>query len=407
MVQLPQRKSAKFYVWVVPTRPGLAEHTWVTTYDSRAKVYRDIEKVATAGHCFWYCWGNFYEGGNTGGLGKTGRKPARLLGERAGDVALAQCLVAANADSESLQAARGTIFQYSRNGVCHQLANQVLYATRGVGAEPLTVNGARCYMLSAARWGTYGVPKPPWVEKIASCGPDRSRKKQTSQVTEMPAGPDDFENKAREVLGAEDPQLLAQLLALRDKAQRDAMRDARNPRFISAQEINKKNRDLANEAAALLGSDRFEAIFGFSPSEPLDLVDPDIQQLEIQRNRRSKTSSGRSAHGAAGLTLDMRFPRAPTVAVHQTVTLRNIAARLAEDHEMSKKRTETILNDLVGQIVKHLKKGDRIRIGGLGILQVRKRAAHMGRNPATGDHIKIKASKKVAFRAAKELKDAV
>ena len=58
-------------------------------------------------------------------------------------------------------------------------------------------------------------------------------------------------------------------------------------------------------------------------------------------------------------------------------------------------------------VVKHLKKGDRIRIGGLGILQVRKRAARMGRNPATGEPIKIKASKKVAFRAAKELKEAV
>ncbi|HXZ46963.1 MAG TPA: HU family DNA-binding protein, partial [Pseudolabrys sp.] len=58
-------------------------------------------------------------------------------------------------------------------------------------------------------------------------------------------------------------------------------------------------------------------------------------------------------------------------------------------------------------VVKHLKKGDRIRIQGLGILQVRKRAARMGRNPATGEAIKIKASKKVAFRAAKDLKMAI
>ena len=62
---------------------------------------------------------------------------------------------------------------------------------------------------------------------------------------------------------------------------------------------------------------------------------------------------------------------------------------------------------MVGHVVKSLKKGERIRIGGLGILQVRKRAARMGRNPATGEQIKIKASKKVAFRAAKELKEAV
>ena len=90
-----------------------------------------------------------------------------------------------------------------------------------------------------------------------------------------------------------------------------------------------------------------------------------------------------------------------------TVTLKHLAANLAESHELSKKQTEAVLGDLVGLVTKHLKKGDRIRIGGLGILQVRKRAARMGRNPATGEPIKIKASKKVAFRAAKELKEAV
>jgi DNA-binding protein HU-beta len=90
-----------------------------------------------------------------------------------------------------------------------------------------------------------------------------------------------------------------------------------------------------------------------------------------------------------------------------TVTLKHLAATIASEHEMAKKASEAILTDFVGMIVKHLKKGDRIRIGGLGILQVRKRAARMGRNPATGEPIKIKASKKVAFRAAKELKEAV
>ena len=66
-----------------------------------------------------------------------------------------------------------------------------------------------------------------------------------------------------------------------------------------------------------------------------------------------------------------------------------------------------MLEDMVTNVTKHLKRGARIRIGGLGILQVRKRPARMGRNPATGEAIKIKASKKVAFRAAKELKESV
>ncbi len=67
-----------------------------------------------------------------------------------------------------------------------------------------------------------------------------------------------------------------------------------------------------------------------------------------------------------------------------TVTLKHLAANLSESHEMSKKQTEAVLGDLVNLVTKHLKKGDRIRIGGLGILVVRKRAARMGRNPATG-----------------------
>jgi DNA-binding protein HU-beta len=90
-----------------------------------------------------------------------------------------------------------------------------------------------------------------------------------------------------------------------------------------------------------------------------------------------------------------------------TVTMKHLAAQLAENHELSKKQTEAVMNDLVGLVTKHLKKGERIRLAGLGILQVRKRAARMGRNPATGEAIQIKASKKVAFRAAKELKEAV
>ncbi len=101
-----------------------------------------------------------------------------------------------------------------------------------------------------------------------------------------------------------------------------------------------------------------------------------------------------------------KAPAAPKVKV-DTVTLKHLATTLAETHELTKKQANAILDDFVGNVTKHLKKGARIRIGGLGILQVRKRAARMGRNPATGEAIKIKASKKVAFRAAKELKEAV
>ena len=91
----------------------------------------------------------------------------------------------------------------------------------------------------------------------------------------------------------------------------------------------------------------------------------------------------------------------------QTIALSKIAAELAEKHEMSKKAAGEFLSAFVELTVKTLKKGHKVRVTGLGIFQVKKRPARMGRNPATGEAIKIKASKMLAFRAAKEVKDAI
>jgi DNA-binding protein HU-beta len=98
---------------------------------------------------------------------------------------------------------------------------------------------------------------------------------------------------------------------------------------------------------------------------------------------------------------------ATKAAKTETVSTRQLASALAEKHEISQKAANAMLEDAIALITKHLKKGARIRLNGLGILVVRKRAARMGRNPATGEAIKIKASKKVAFRASKELKEAI
>ena|ERR1700731_497981 len=91
----------------------------------------------------------------------------------------------------------------------------------------------------------------------------------------------------------------------------------------------------------------------------------------------------------------------------ENVSTKQIATELAKKHDLSNKAAGEIIDDFVAITTRHLKKGARIRINGLGILTVRKRAARMGRNPATGEQIKIKASKKVAFRPSKELKESV
>ena len=98
---------------------------------------------------------------------------------------------------------------------------------------------------------------------------------------------------------------------------------------------------------------------------------------------------------------------AAKAAPQPTVTLKQIAAKLAEGHDISKKLAEAVVDDLVTATAAHLKNGDKVRLTGLGILQVRERAARTGRNPATGAVIEIAASKKIAFRPAKDLKDSI
>lgn len=88
-----------------------------------------------------------------------------------------------------------------------------------------------------------------------------------------------------------------------------------------------------------------------------------------------------------------------------TVTLRQMSANIADKHGLTKKQTQEVFDDFVTDLTKHLKKGERVRMSGIGTLELRKRPARKGRNPATGEAIKIKASKSVGLRVSKELKD--
>ncbi len=97
-------------------------------------------------------------------------------------------------------------------------------------------------------------------------------------------------------------------------------------------------------------------------------------------------------------------PSASKATAAQTITLKQIGVQLAATHELPKQQVEALFSDMIEIIIKHLKKGAKVRISGIGILQVKKRAARMGRNPATGESMKIKPSKKVSLRVAQDLK---
>ena len=102
-----------------------------------------------------------------------------------------------------------------------------------------------------------------------------------------------------------------------------------------------------------------------------------------------------------------KAPAKAPAAKAAAITLKTIAATLAEKHELPKKQATEVTSELFDIIAKELKRGTKIRVPGFGIFVVAKRAARMGRNPATGEAIQIKASKKVRFRPAKELKESI
>lgn len=80
---------------------------------------------------------------------------------------------------------------------------------------------------------------------------------------------------------------------------------------------------------------------------------------------------------------------------------------IADAAELTKADSARALDAAIEVIKKNLKKGNTITLVGFGTFEVRKRGARTGRNPRTGEAIKIKASKVPAFKAGKALKDAV
>ncbi len=89
------------------------------------------------------------------------------------------------------------------------------------------------------------------------------------------------------------------------------------------------------------------------------------------------------------------------------MTKSELLNQLAEAAGITKKQADTVLTSLLEICRKAVKKGDPVKIPGLGILRLRKMKARMGRNPQTGEAIKIPARKKVGFTVAKAFKDSV
>jgi hypothetical protein len=266
-------KMQILYAWVVPAyfNGSPLDHTWVTSYDSRLHAYPDIAAVKAAKERNWYCWGSFHATGGAPG------HPDGFIGSQAGNFKLADCLVAPNLPSSGNPPAQGTIFTYGVDGVCHQLANQVLYSTGSSGGTPLTVRRARGYALSSFVYGTYGLQHSAWKRKIAACAGVRMPIALTDGAGPMGDLPDDFEQIAREALG-DRPEVLSKLLTLRGQVQAFAMQTMPGFTPPDSDYLNARNQHLIDQAAALLGPEDFRRVFGIEPGEKINLVDPNVER---------------------------------------------------------------------------------------------------------------------------------
>ncbi|HSB78641.1 MAG TPA: HU family DNA-binding protein [Candidatus Methylomirabilis sp.] len=89
------------------------------------------------------------------------------------------------------------------------------------------------------------------------------------------------------------------------------------------------------------------------------------------------------------------------------MTKADLVERAAKAAKVTKKAAEAVLDSFMEGVRDSLKKGKRVSLVGFGTFSVGKRAARNGRNPQTGEAIKIKAAKVPRFKAGKTLKDAI
>ena len=90
-----------------------------------------------------------------------------------------------------------------------------------------------------------------------------------------------------------------------------------------------------------------------------------------------------------------------------TINKTELVAAMANETNLSKKDVEDVLKSFVDVVSKELKNGGKIQLVGFGTFEVSERAAREGRNPQTGETMKIEASKAPKFKAGKALKDMV
>jgi DNA-binding protein HU-beta len=126
--------------------------------------------------------------------------------------------------------------------------------------------------------------------------------------------------------------------------------------------------------------------------------------LQLSKHYKSRLGLG---VGGRGKSNEHNIDESPENLRSARMNKSDLVDAIADKAGLSKADAARALDATIKAVTGALKKGKTVSLVGFGTFSVRKRAARTGRNPRTGESIKIKASKNPAFKAGKALKDAV
>lgn len=248
------------YVWANPLKSfGILDHTWVVTYNPIQVCPPDTSKGD-----YWYCWGICHE------TGKFNPK-ARLLHVSRADMKLANCISKPN-DKEDHA---GITSWYGRYGVCHQVANRILFSVATDIKLPLLVNGAHGFWLSHLLYGNYGGSKGNWENVQQKCGvvriqPNLMDLSPMIDMLRLTLG-DDFSDEMIKQLRDVQQEMLMQKAAMEEMVEANEM-SVEN--FAIA--INRMLTKYMPQLAQIVGIEYSRLVFGVDSGEEVYLIDVEM-----------------------------------------------------------------------------------------------------------------------------------
>jgi len=117
--------------------------------------------------------------------------------------------------------------------------------------------------------------------------------------------------------------------------------------------------------------------------------------------KKAKKSPAKKAKKAAA---PVSKPVKVTAVPGKAVTASALLQAIADHNGMKKAEAKMFVEGYVDVVKAYVMKGAKVKIGDIGMVMIRHRKARMGRNPQTGEPVKIKASKKLAFRQSAVMK---